>query len=611
MKNINEMTLIIIDLIENTKGYTTASKIAELLNVSVRSIIRYINVINTIDDRNSFKIIAVPNKGLKLQILNAKEFIEFKDSILYLDFYLHENFELLVKILFENINSVTELGEILNYSESSLIRISNTINKKLSGRGLSILKNKNEIFVVGNEVRIRNFMMFLMSGIGREKGELSFSVLNQNIYNQVSDFVDQNIESECNDDLKTFVFINLIRIMNNQKLNFNSIMQFIFTETKSHADIVGKIKDFSAKIINIEFSRDEEVFLWLFTLNQNPGAFNFIDFVDSLTPFIEQGLDMVDEKFGTQFEEDMVLKNGLLYHISTSLVKYLVLDKSSNSLIDDIRLNYTNAYCYALELANYLYEKLALEIDEHDIGYLTLHFATSMEKSINEIVYKAEVIYINDLTSAKLLKARIENRFKNISIESVRKCNGTKIEENKIYFTSESELSLEGNVNLVSPFVTHADAEIISKSILEISGYVPFIKLCYNKNFHVIVQPLDKNAVLNYLLDDLIENEYITTEEKENIFLREQLSSTEIALNIAFPHAMISGKSFLSVAILKQPIIWKNNPVKVVLIMGLNKKDKDSKDAIRYIFKNITNIDKVNQLAKTESFNEFIKIIRG
>lgn len=611
MNDINEMTLIIIDLIENTTGYITASQIADILGVSVRSVIRYINVINTVDDNESFKIIAVPNKGLKLQILDNSKFIKFKESILYVDFYLHENFELLIKILFENIRSVTELAEKLNYSESSLIRISNSINKKLSGRGLSITRKNNELFVIGNEVRIRNFMMFLMSGIDQENDYESFSLKNQRLYLEINDYIDQNIKIDGMEDLKMFVFINLIRIANKKKLNFNSIMQFIFTEKKYEDDIVSKIKHFCESVINIKLSQDEEVFLWLYTLNQNPGSFNFVDFVDSLDPFLDQGLNLVDEKFGTQFTEDLSLRNGLLYHISTSLVKYLVLDKSSNSLIDEIRLNYTNAYCYALELANFLYEKLSLEIDEHDIGYLTLHFATSMEKAINEIVYKTDIVYKDDFTSAKLLKARIENRFKNIVVENISNTADLQIDSNKIYFTCENQLSTEINVNLISPFVTHADAEIISKAILELSGYIPFIKLCYNKNFHVINQPLDKNAILNYLLNDLIVNKYITPTEKESILQREQLSSTEIALNIAFPHAMIEGKSFLSVAILKQPIIWKNNPVKIVLIMGLNKMDKDSKEAIRYIFKNITNIEKVNQLVKAESFNEFINTIRG
>lgn len=106
----------------------------------------------------------------------------------------------------------------------------------------------------------------------------------------------------------------------------------------------------------------------------------------------------------------------------------------------------------------------------------------------------------------------------------------------------------------------------------------------------------------------LIENGYLTGNDAENILQREKLSSTEIALNTAFPHCLIDNPSFLAITILKQPVLWDKNYVRLVLLMGINKNEDSNRDAIKYLFDSLTS-EKIRILLESADYKEFITII--
>lgn len=609
MKDLNKKTIVLLNLLENTDDFITSSFVANALGVSARSVMRYIGLINSIDENESFKIIAVPNKGLKIHIVKQEDFINFKSSITFMENYTEEYFELLYTILFENVVSLNKLTSKFSYSESSLIRIIGLINRKLDSRGLKIVRKNNEFHFTGNEVKIRNFMLFLISDKTIEKLNLIPEL--RNMYNRLSENLIRISDEDAFTDYIEFIFIGLIRCLGNHFVEFNQIMQFLLSNKFGLNKDLNIIKETFEKSFNLTISFDEELFLSLYLLNQDQVSVNFNILVDSLQPFVKKGLEMIDEKYKTTFSSDMQLDYGLTYHISSSVIKYLLLSKSDNKMIDQIRLNYTNAYVYAQDLANYLYEEIGLEIDENDLGYITLHLATNLENLINDERYPAFIIYKKNITSAKLLKARIENRFKNIEIVDIVASNSESLKSDSLKFTCEDSLDDINNIIKTSPFITNYDAQIINKRLLEISGYIPFLKLCFSENFYIVSMDVDKNSLLEYITHDLEIKGYLTQQESLTLINRESMSSTEIAINIAFPHCLISNRSFLAVVILKQPIIWKNNIVKLVLLMGLNHNDESAKDAIRYLFKNISEVEKVNSLIRTKSFNEFIEKLKG
>lgn len=608
MRDINEKTAILLNLLEGTNDFITSTDVALALGVSARSVMRYIGIINSIDEKESFKIVAVPNKGLKIHVFDQDDYSHFKSSLTYIENYTEEYFDFLYSLLFEGVNSLRKLTEKLNYSESSLNRIITAINKKLDSRGLRIIRKNNEFSFTGNEIKIRNFMLYLFSDRSMYTSGLSSEL--RSIYDTLNRYLVKHSEDDLDDEYRNFVFIVLIRCLGNNFVEFNPIIQFMLSNKfRSNAGLTN-IKTIFERQFYVSIPFSEELFLNLYLLNQDHSNVNFNVLIDSVQPFIKKGLQVIDEKFGTAFVSDSQLCDGLTYHISTSVIDYLLLSKTDNKMIDQIRLNYTNAYVYAQDFANYLFEEIGLEIDENDLGYIALHLATNLENLVKDARFPAIILYSKNLTAAKLLKAMIESKFSSIEIENIVLAGTKDANQDCLKFTCEDEIELAEDIIKTTPFITNEDYEIIEKRLLETSGYLPFAKLCLNDNFYAINHTIDKNALLDYLTKDLVNKGYMTAEEKQGLINRESISSTEIAINIAFPHTIVCGKSFLAVAVLKQPIIWKNNIVKLVLLMGLNINDTRSKDAIRYLFKNISELDKVNCLMQVKNMSEFVKKVR-
>ena len=129
-----------------------------------------------------------------------------------------------------------------------------------------------------------------------------------------------------------------------------------------------------------------------------------------------------------------------------------------------------------------------------------------------------------------------------------------------------------------------------------------------DENYFILSGSQSKDKVLDYMTSRLIENGYLTGNDAENILQREKLSSTEIALNTAFPHCLIDNPSFLAITILKQPVLWDKNYVRLVLLMGINKNEDSNRDAIKYLFDSLTS-EKIRILLESADYKEFITII--
>ncbi|MEG0133845.1 MAG: PTS sugar transporter subunit IIA, partial [Clostridium sp.] len=114
------------------------------------------------------------------------------------------------------------------------------------------------------------------------------------------------------------------------------------------------------------------------------------------------------------------------------------------------------------------------------------------------------------------------------------------------------------------------------------------------------------------ITNSLISENYITKAVKKEIFSREELASTEIGNLVAIPHTSHNDleESFISVAILKKPIIWHKEKVQVVLIICIAEKDKHEwKSNLEQLYKSIIELDVVLEIIKSNDFQEFKKIV--
>ena len=138
---------------------------------------------------------------------------------------------------------------------------------------------------------------------------------------------------------------------------------------------------------------------------------------------------------------------------------------------------------------------------------------------------------------------------------------------------------------------------------------MPFVNLCKENNFYLL-DCKTKKEFLNVSTSLLIKKGFMNEEESNRLMERENISSTEIAQYVAFPHFITHRSSFFAVFNLKQQILWHDNYVKLIIVMGYNKKDINNKIAIKYLFTNISQENKINKLVNSKTLEEFIEVIR-
>lgn len=127
--------------------------------------------------------------------------------------------------------------------------------------------------------------------------------------------------------------------------------------------------------------------------------------------------------------------------------------------------------------------------------------------------------------------------------------------------------------------------------------------------FYTDVDIATHEDVINYMCDNLQASGYIPEGFKESVLKRESMSATSFAYSFAVPHSfnVMSIKSNISVAILKNPIPWGPFEVKLVILLAIN-------DADRYMLKlffdwlsnAVSDANRFATLLESHDYNDFI-----
>ena len=599
---MDEKYLMLLEMLFNSEDKVmNVKELSSKSGFSGRSVLRYISIINSLDEKSSFKIVSVKNKGYQLKIIDEEGFNAFYNRVFRAN-VIQDNSLFLLKLVMNDATS-NKLIDELNYSEASVVRLVKSINDKLSNRNLKIRRKKNIYYIEGNEIQIRNFGQYLWRMQGFSTDCLEDSQVLE--YVKYCDYLRKNKISDSK-ELQSYLFISLVRNIHGHNLELSPIVMEFYNKDSSYDELSKALSAYYLTNYEKQISKDELVYLLLATKGNDEAGFN--ENIEEIMLIVNNIIKKIDSRYETDFSSDDELLNSICSHIASNISHYLLMSKVDNSLLNQIRLNYTNEHVYALELANDLSELLDIKISDEDVGYLTLHFANSNEKKNKNVRIDSTIVYSQNLTTAKILQLRMKNVYPQMNIDIRKKSE--KISKTNLRIVYEDELDTDDYIK-VTPFLNEEDQRIIDQALVEKTGYQPFIKMCKEEEFYVVEKAKTKDELLQQITETLVVKGLLNKEEATNIIERENLSSTEIVSGVSFPHCIVKTNSFLSIFILKQPVFWNSNYVKLVLVMGYNKSNKGNKEAIKYLFSNLSDQKKLERLLKTRTFDEFINVLRG
>lgn len=572
-----------------------------------------------------------PNIGVKFSGDDTDKILvnqKLRGEVKRVNSELHKQVEILNLLLCNN-KKVT-LNDLSNklYINKNIVREEiSKLSVALNNYNLNVSTKKGSgICVEGDEKDIRIMLVsFLFKYIDKYRLNIDeieyFHIVDIIIVKNIMSTIEDNMDIRLTDisfrQLMLFLLINIIRIrlgnslkvLNTKKeLKLKMLILHIEDELKSNLSIV--------------LNHEEKLFIesLIFGMNKQINSSNTkkaLYLNEELAEYTRKIINLVSEESGINFNNDILLYEQLICHLNVTMHQMKSNVYLENPLLDNIKTKF--CFLYTVISNSIEIELKGKQITEDEIGYLTLHFQTSLERKYNkrESNKRASIVCPFSFGVSMLLKVKIEKRFDNIEIvetlreEDLKRDNFDKTIDFIIAF-QEYE-NIQKPIFITTPLFTDEDEsklkEFTNKIKEKDTSYKLMNRLMMSDYLIRELEHDDIYEAITYLTNLLIEKHYAEKEYLESIITREKSYPTNVGKGILFPHGDMKyiKQSVLCFARLKTPIKIRNGKDINIILLLAYKKDDDRK-IFRELFKEISNLTEDEGMLDTLSKCDIAKV---
>ncbi len=614
MANFNFRQREILKMLLNTE-FLTVSEIEIKIKISDKTI------------RNEIKDINQMVEGLIVSVRGKGYTTENKDKIneILNGESKNENRQLLIfkHLVTAKSSNFYDLADRYYISESTLDNDITDLNKGLLKKyNTNILRVKNQLILnCSEEDRRKIYTHFLIY----EVENYNFNLANYNDYFEYSNMEElkeiileffKEREIRLNDiEIVSFI-LHVAILIERIKKNF-SLTSFVDIQGEQRLDISEDFCECIAKKYDLVLNEAEKNYVASLLSSriilQLPG-----DSLDrQILDFIEQTLLEVDDYYRINLLEDNNIKNNLLIHLLSLKDRAETMRMLNNPLIKEIKENFPLIYDISVFVSMKIQEHFKIVLNEDEIGFIALHFMCSVEKMRNEEI---RIAIIDPISRRKeeYYKTRLLSYFstENFAVKCFSVFDLDEIKEDRYDFalcTTSLSKGLPISVIQCTPLFTSEDIKKIENAIQE-------LKLNRRKKQIVLSQfdrhlffggleEKNKDEVLKKMCQELQYRGYCDENYLELVMEREKIAPTSFGNLFAIPHPVKKKalRSGISIAILKNPIDWSGQKVKLVFLFSLTEENDNLMKLYETIVNMLDNPAKVKRLIKMTTFEEFIE----
>lgn len=523
-----------------------------------------------------------------------------------------------------------DLEEELFISNSTLKKDLRSVDKVLKKYDLKVSITKTYgVRIIGEEAKIRycisDYIFNDKTKTKKEKKQFFENIFSANEIKIVREILLENIK-KYNLKLTDISFNNLVNhtLIMLERFKFKKVVKYpieeirAFTSTdefKCAQEVILQLKE----KVNIDLG-DEVYYLTQHLISSQRFLIDDINDDYTYKPEIENILAAIKEKTKIDLSDDKQLINGLAMHLNSALQRLRFDMNIRNEFLDSIKNSYPLAFELAVIAGEIIEKQFNLKAKESEIGFLAMHFGASLERkglNKNRKRKKVAIVCIAGVATAMLLKEKIQNNLNN-KVEVVKTCSMNDVSQELIdsvdllLTTVELENFSSPKIKKIKLFLEEKDIDQLEKMIDDTekgSNEIDYKEIFKPELFFCNVDFKDKNSVLEFMTDKMLENGYISEAVKESIFKREEMATTELGGLVAIPHALAHNmtEAAVSIMILKKPILWDEEKVQVVLLFSI---PKSKYDIWEVVFKKLYNYliaqQGVMKLIKNRNYEEFI-----
>ncbi|MCI5773408.1 MAG: PRD domain-containing protein [Erysipelotrichaceae bacterium] len=629
----------LLQLLKNSDKWITGKELADILNVSDRTIRSDIENINNYYSSNV--IISNRHKGYNFNngaLLNNVETDQknnipqnAQERVIYI---LHE-------LLFSNRSlNLYDIRRDIFVSEYTLENDIKKIREIISKYSdIRLVRSKNHISLEGSESEKRvlykklleeetNGNFLNMDALAALYKDFDLLKIKEIFESTLKDY-DYNIRNISMPMLMMHIGICLVRLLQNNYVQTDLNKQYLenSVEYKISYDFFSRV----SKILSIKVVESETLRLSVLLMSKKNNFVNNDEITINndryqISAIVNNLLEKILDRFNVDMRYDKELRIGLELHIIGLLERQKYNAMIQNVYLQQIKIKYPLIFEMAVWAAKLLNEYTNLPVTEDEIGFIAMHLGSAYERSSSINKQKVLIIYPKDQVLSNMCDNRILSRFEE-RITIVGHLNT--FEEKKVLDYNPdliiTTLPLQHNLNIptvqISLFFNTEDESNIFYTLNDIEKkknhleFECFIKdIIYPDLFHIDLDLESPEKVINYMCDKMYEKGLIPDNFKESVLHRETLSSTSMVYGLAIPHAfnVVAIHSCISVGILKKPIKWGAFNVSIVIILGIRENDqKLMKIFFEWLSNVVSDTASFSELLEIQSYKEFIRFVEN
>lgn len=624
---------LFLNFIKTQHDWIDSSTLANYLNVSTRSIRKYVNEINSTGE-----FILSSKKGYKLNLNNNSQTkIDSSDNI-----SPDNRLNLILKELIVNSNGINmfDLSEELFVSPSTIEGDIVKANKFIGSYNLKIKQSRFLLKLVGNESAKRKLMSSI---IFKETGSDFLSLFDvQKIYQEYNlTKLKENIiyilkkynlfinEYSINNIL-LHLMITIDRIKKNNYIESVEVVSYI-DNNNIDINISRDISNFLESEYNITLTSAELYYL-VFQLTNKTTVLNYhqID-TKSLSNYINEHFveltkkiikNVYDLYFIDLSDDEFVVKFTL--HVKNLISRAKNNQVLRNQIPQKLKDSYPLIYDISVYICNQIQILENIEIDEDEISYISLHVGSFFDRQ--------------KLLEDKVLCALITPNYYDLQLKIVRdleKRFNESIEVIQI-FSDTHNLDFDNKVDMVittlpisdrcpipfvyvNPYLNRKDYDNIQSKFIQIKDKKNILTVQNHLEMYFSESLFMKNIYLDsakdyikFMGNILYENKYVKPNYIDDVLIRENMSSTAFNNNVAIPHSMKMDalKTGVCLIVNDKPVKWGKEKVQIIAMIPINEKEKEK---FNYIFESFIEIlsewNNVKELTKADSYSSFMNRI--
>ena len=581
--------LNIIEILKNSHDPVSSLALSEEIGCSTKTIQSEIKDINK--NSKDGKIVSIRGIGYKIEgsfddIAIPSQYLGNVDRI---DYIIKNLINLTTKP--ENTVKLEELADSMYISVSTVKNDLKEVKSILKKYNISVVsKHKQGIAIQASEDDITSFILDICS---KKDNEL-------NLKDFLSEKVSNNIFNLKNIILNMLGREHLVL----SDTEFKNLCSIIFIKlSRSNQDesefIQAYIKDY---IIQRELIMNDDK--------------NKEKIIRAIKKFCK------NLKIATSIDlsQDEIFETCLYNHINSIYKKMKLGINQYGVLPIDIRIKYPYAYELGKIAKKTIEEELGLKLDDEEISNIAVHVGGAIERSEHnqkKKVFKVIIVCVSGIGTSMLVKNKLEYLFEG-KIEIVKIIPAYLIDYINVmevdFIISTVDIKCERvPVITVSPLLNDNEVKIIEKFMKTGKMYKEVeTRDLFDRNlFFTDLDFNTKEEVIEYMGSQLINQGVIDDEMKKSFFDREKIATTEIGHMVALPHGANGKilKNKIAVGILKNPIHWTLDDVRLVLILAIDKDEIfDYEKLFSTIYKQVGSVSKVIGICENKSYEKFMKM---